>query len=72
LHQSAGTKEELIKFGDRLGLARAGLENKPGSEAIHLHYDVVERVRLKAIHLGGCPESMLDGGSPPITGSPFV
>lgn len=49
-HLWADSDEELVEFGDKLGLRRRWLQK--GST---LHYDVVEWKRRKALQMGAIP-----------------
>ena len=50
----ADSDEELHAFAARLGMRRAWFQHKP-SRPHQAHYDVPERTRSQALHLGAVP-----------------
>jgi hypothetical protein len=70
-HLTADTPAELHAFAARLGLTPAWLQARChatgcprlGSVCVHFQYDVVDRVRTRAIDLGATPIDVRDLGA---------
>ena len=59
-HLTADTREELRDFAARLGLAPEWLQDKGDGR---WHYDVTDRLRLRAIELGAKPIDIREFGA---------
>jgi hypothetical protein len=68
-HLSADTVEELLEFGERIGLSRDWFQTcktrcaKPGLPCVHFHFDVVDAKRDEAIRLGAIAIDIRDMGA---------
>lgn len=68
-HLTAETVEELLEFGERIGLRPEWLQTcktrcaKPGMPCVHWHLDVVDTKRAEAIAAGAVPIGIRNMGA---------